>query len=83
MARRANANNKAKDLKKYIVTTPVKNYCGIGAGGIQFAYGKAEVCEGTVLEWYREHGYGIEEVGADNADGGNADGANADGGADE
>lgn len=68
MARNANKNNKAKDLKKYIVTTPVKNYCGIGAGGIQFAYGKAEVCEGTVLEWYREHGYGVAEVVADNAD---------------
>lgn len=47
--------------KKYIVETPVKNYCGIGAGGVQFAYGKAEVCEGTVLEWYKEHGYKVTE----------------------
>ena len=47
--------------KKYIVETPVKNYCGVGAGGIQFAYGKAEVCEGTVLEWYKEHGYKVTE----------------------
>ncbi len=67
------ANNKnttkAAEPKKYIVSTPVKNYCGVGAGGIQFAYGKAEVCEGTVLEWYREHGYGIEEVAELGTDG--------------
>ena len=67
-------NNQVKEPKKYIVTTPVKNYCGIGAGGIQFAYGKAEVCEGTVLEWYREHDYGVEEINNEdtntNGDGG-------------
>lgn len=51
--------------KKYMVYTPVKDYCGIGAGGIHFAHGKAEVCEGTVLEWYKEHGYKVEEIGAD------------------
>lgn len=47
--------------EKYIVETPVVNYCGIGAGGVQFAYGKAEVCAGTVLEWYKEHGYKVTE----------------------
>ena len=73
MAKKTNGT-KAKELKKYIVSTPVKNYCGIGAGGIQFAYGKAEVCEGTVLEWYREHGYGIEEVGGAANDGDNSTG---------
>ena len=72
---KANKTNKAAEPKKYIVTTPVKNYCGIGAGGIQFAYGKAEVREGTVLEWYREHGYGIEEIDAeDGAEDGAGDG---------
>ena len=25
--------------KVYIVETPVKNFCGIGAAGVQFAYG--------------------------------------------
>lgn len=57
-----------KRLKKYMVYTPVKDFCGIGAGGIHFAYGKAEVYEGTVLEWYKEHGYKVEEIGAEAAD---------------
>lgn len=46
-----------KELKVYIVKTPVENYCGVGAGGIQFAHGQAEVCEGWLLDWFREHGY--------------------------
>ena len=45
--------------KVYIVETPVKNFCGIGAAGVQFAYGKAEVNEGWVLDWFREHGYTV------------------------
>jgi len=56
---------KAAETKKtekiYIVETPVENYCGIGAAGIQFAYGKAEVREGWVLDWFREHGYKVTE----------------------
>ena len=52
----------AKAPKKYMVYTPVKNYCGIGAGGVQFANGKAEVYEGVVLNWFKEHGYTIEPV---------------------
>lgn len=47
--------------KVYIVETPVEGYCGIGAAGIQFAYGKAEVREGWVLDWFREHGYKVTE----------------------
>ena len=52
-----------KDEKKniYIVETPVPGYVGIGAGGVQFAYGKAEVPEGNILNWYREHGYKVTE----------------------
>ena len=53
---------KAKEPKKYLVETPVKDYCGVGAGGIQFAYGKAYVYEGWVLDWYKEHGYKVTEV---------------------
>lgn len=55
------AKAKAKENKTYIVETPVKNYCGVGAGGVQFAYGKAEVNEGWVLDWYRERGYKVTE----------------------
>lgn len=57
----------AKAEKVFIVETPVKNFCGIGAAGVQFAYGKAEVCEGWVLDWFREHGYKVtEKPAADN-----------------
>lgn len=52
---------KVEKEKVYIVETPVENFCGIGAGGVQFAYGKAEICEGWVLDWYKEHGYKVTE----------------------
>lgn len=50
---------KKENVQTYIVTSPIPNYNGIGAGEVQFAYGKAEVKEGWVLEWYRERGYKI------------------------
>lgn len=52
---------KAKTAKVYIVETPVKNFCGVGAGGVQFAYGKAEVNEGWVQSWFKKHGYNVTE----------------------
>lgn len=53
---------KKKQPKKYLVKTNDPKYCGIGAGGIQFAYGKAEIHEGWVLDWYKDHGYKVEEI---------------------
>ena len=50
-----------KKEKVYIVEAPVKDYVGVGAAGVQFAYGKAEVKEGWVLDWYKEHGYTVTE----------------------
>ena len=47
--------------KRYVVYTPVKNFCGEVAG-VQFAYGKAEVRPGWVLNWFKEHGYKIEKI---------------------
>lgn len=47
--------------KVYIVETPVEGFCGIGAAGVHFAYGKAEVHEGWVLDWFKEHGYKVTE----------------------
>ena len=36
------------------------NFCGIGAGGIQFANGEAVVTSGRMAEWFREHdGYEV------------------------
>lgn len=59
---------KANEAKVYIVETPVKNFNGIGAGGVQFAYGKAEVNEGWVLNWYKDHGYKVTEKNSGKAD---------------
>lgn len=59
------AEQKAKSTKqiekKYIVYTPVKNFCGVIAK-VHFAYGKAEVKPGWILNWFIEHGYKVEEV---------------------
>ena len=55
------ATSKAKKEKVYIVEAPVKDYVGVGAAGIHFANGKAEVREGWVLDWYKEHGYKVTE----------------------
>jgi hypothetical protein len=48
--------------KHYEVKTPIEDYCGIGAAGVQFAYGKAEVYDEWVAQWFKEHGYTVEEV---------------------
>ncbi len=45
----------------FIVYTPVKNFNGTVAG-VQFAYGKANVQKGWVLDWFVERGYKVEEV---------------------
>ena len=51
--------------KVYIVETPVKGFCGVGAAGVNFAYGKAEVNEGWVLDWFKKHGYKVTEKAAE------------------
>lgn len=48
--------------KHYEVKTPIEDYCGIGAAGVQFAYGKAEVYDEWMAQWFKEHGYTVEEV---------------------
>lgn len=57
----AKAPKEKKTEKVYIVETPVKNFVGVGAAGVQFAYGKAEVKEGWVLEWFKKKGYKVTE----------------------
>lgn len=62
MAETKTAEKATKTAEKvYIVETPVKDFCGVGAAGVQFAYGKAEVKDGWVLNWFREHGYKVTE----------------------
>ena len=56
------ATKKVETEKKFLVKTEDPKYCGVGAAGVQFAYGRAEVNEGWVLDWYREHGYTVEEI---------------------
>lgn len=51
-----------QEPKKFKITSPIKGYVGIGAGGVQFAYGQAEVNEGWVCDWYKEKGYTVEEI---------------------
>lgn len=62
--------NEKQAEKKYTVT--IKNnakYCGIGAGGVQFANGKATVTSERMANWFREHrGYEVAEE-AEAADG--------------
>ena len=49
-------------MAKYTVT--VKNnptFCGKGAGGVQFANGKAEVDSDRMAQWFKTHpGYTVE-----------------------
>lgn len=47
--------------KKYLVETPVKNFHGEVAG-VHFAYGKAEVYEGHILNWFKKKGYKVTEL---------------------
>ena len=51
-------------VKGYIITVETNpNFNGIGAGGVQFAYGKATIAGGTIVDWYKEHaGYKVEEI---------------------
>ena len=55
------------EAKIYIVETPVKDFCGVGAAGVNFAYGKAEVADGWVLNWFKEHGYIVTEKNPENS----------------
>lgn len=38
------------------------DYCGIGAGGVQFANGRAEITSKRMADWFKEHeGYNVIE----------------------
>lgn len=44
-----------------VVANP--DFVGVGAGGVQFAYGESVVMGGTIVDWYREHdGYEVTEI---------------------
>ena len=53
-----------KTEKTFIVSVKNNpNFCGIGAGGAQFAQGKATVTNERLAAWFRSHdGYTVTEV---------------------
>lgn len=56
-------------MAKYIIKVETNpTFCGIDAGGVQFANGQAVIEECPLLNWFREHeGYSVEAV-AEEAD---------------
>lgn len=58
------AKKKITGYEIKITTNP--DFCGIDAGGVQFAYGKAQISGGRMVEWFREHdGYEVTEIVAE------------------
>lgn len=58
----------AKKITGYkIMVIGKPDYIGIGAGGVQFAYGEAKVsANSAIVSWYKEHtGYQVEEITED------------------
>lgn len=57
---------KTKITAGYEITVDsAPDFCGVGAGGVQFAYGKAQITAGRMVEWFREHeGYTVAEIAA-------------------
>lgn len=53
--------NKEKGFIVKVTGNPA--YCGIGAGGVQFANGEAHIASERMAEWFREHeGYEVIEA---------------------
>jgi hypothetical protein len=59
----------AAKKKESVYIVKVKDnptYCGIGAGGIQFANGQAVVESQRMIRWFKEHeGYEVTEQKAE------------------
>lgn len=55
---------KKKEDKMYKITVESNpTYCGIDAGGVQFAHGEAIISDGRMVEWFKEHeGYHVAEI---------------------
>jgi argonaute-like protein implicated in RNA metabolism and viral defense len=52
-----------KSAEKWIITlTKNKNFCGIGAGSVHFAHGRAETSSKVLADWFKEHdGYEVKK----------------------
>ena len=57
---------KAEKVTAYIITINNNpNFCGVGAGGVQFANGTARTTRARLAAWFKERGeevYKVEEV---------------------
>lgn len=53
--------------KKFLITVESNPaYCGEGAGGVQFAHGKAVTESANLAQWFKSHdGYTVEEIKPD------------------
>lgn len=72
--------------KKWNVkVTANPDFCGIDAGGVQFAHGEAVIESERLAKWFKKHkGYKVTEIREAAAKGGkNAEGKSDDGGTDE
>mgnify|MGYP002672866939 CR=1 FL=1 len=50
-----------KQYKIKVITNP--DFCGVDAGGVQFAHGEAIIESARMASWFQEHeGYSVEEV---------------------
>ncbi len=52
----------AKEKTWVVKVTKNPEYCGVGAGGIQFANGQATIKSARMAAWFKEHdGYEVVE----------------------
>lgn len=58
-AKAKTAATKVYDVE--VVSNP--SFCGVDVAGVQFSYGKAQVTDPWIAEWYRTHdGYKVTEA---------------------
>ncbi len=63
------AAKKKTPIRYLIEVTANPDCCEIGAGGVQFAHGKAEITDVRMAEWYKTHkGYTVTEIYEEDAD---------------
>ena len=64
MKAKKDAESKVAQDRGYIVKVKSNPaFCGIGAGGVQFANGEAHVTSERMAEWFREHnGYEVTKA---------------------
>ena len=57
-------------IKTFVVSVDNNpNFCGEGAGGAQFAHGKATITSERLANWFKNHkGYTVKEAKEEKAD---------------